>query len=377
MSTQSRIAQCLGGIALSFFLIYPLTAAETEIDGPAYLWNNLAGFPGAAGYQDGIGTGARLTGPVGVTIVRSGPRTGMIIVPDQNMHTIRIISPLGQVGTLAGVPGTSGSNDGPRDVATFNRPRATAVDAAGNVYVADETNHTVRKISLQNEVTTVAGQAGVPGYRDGVGKDAQFSGPAGLAVDAAGNIYVGDSVNAVIRMITPDGNVTTIAGEHGQHAVVDGIGSEARFITPYSLCIGPDGNLYVADFGGNTIRRVTLDGQVTTLAGAAGESGYVDGTASDARFAGPLGIAVDDDGILYVTEFRTNHTIRRITPDGQVTTIGGNQGHPGFEDGIGTAARFASPIDIGVTADGVLYVVDRNNRISRGTRFQPPTTGTN
>src|SRR6185436_11786464 len=190
----------------------------------------------------------------------------------------------------------------------------------------------------------IAGTPGKIGHLDGFGTNALFAGTTGLATDTNGNVYVADPLlgGQTIRRIAPDGTVTTLAGRAGQAAEVDGKGSEARFHQPEAVVVGSDGNLYVADSYGETIRKVTPEGEVSTLAGRALTEGSVDGKSADARFRGPTGITTDPAGNLYVAD-QGNHTIRKVTALGEVTTIAGRPLVEGTNDGVGNAARFRYP----------------------------------
>ena len=188
-----------------------------------------------------------------------------------------------------------------------------AADSAGAVYVADSSNHTIRKITPSGEVTTVAGLAGSIGRADGTGGAARFNYPSGIAVDGGGVVYVADGHSHTIRRITPGGVVSTLAGLSGDSGAVDGTGEEARFDNPRGVAVDTAGNLYVADSVNYTIRRVTPEGVVTTVAGAAGDRNTTDGAASVARFYGPNGIALDNNGALYIAD-TDNNTIRVGTP---------------------------------------------------------------
>src|SRR6266536_5877346 len=188
--------------------------------------------------------------------------------------------------------------------------------------------------------STVAGAA--PGAVDGVGSAARFNEPQGVAVDAAGNVFVTDAHNYTIRKITADGAVSTLAGLAGAYGSVDGVGGSARFNLPRGIALDGSGNVYVADGANNTIRKITPDRVVTTLAGLAGEPGSVDGNGRTARFNFPEGIAVDQAGTVYVTDL-LNETIRKITANGRVSTLAGSAGQTGSADGAGSAARFNLP----------------------------------
>jgi hypothetical protein len=234
------------------------------------------------------------------------------------------------------LPGNSGSGDGTGSAARFYNPWGVAVNSAGNVYVADAYNHTIRKVTPGGVVTTLAGLAGSSGSVGGTGSAARFYYPYGAAVDSAGNVYVADTGNCTIRKVTPGGMVVTLAGLAGSSGSADGTGSTARFSAPYGVAVDSAGNGYVAD---TLIRKVTPSGVVTTLAGAAGGSGSANGTGSAARFNKPCAAAVDGAGNVYVADM-CNDTIRKVTPGGVVTTLAGLAGSDGSADGTGSAACF-------------------------------------
>ena len=238
-------------------------------------------------------------------------RSGNVYVADTGNNTIRKITPNGVVSTLAGLAGHPGSKDGIGANARFRNPWGVAVDGAGNVFVADMSNDTIRKITPAGMVSTLAGQAGMSGSLDGVGTSAQFNNPFAIAVDSADNIYVSDSANDTMRKITPSGVVSTLAGLPGYAGSTDGNGNDARFWNPQGLAVDDRGNIYVADTGNNTVRKITPMGVVTTLAGLAGTSGTTDGIGKEARFNSPGGVAVDRTGNVYVAD-TNNHAVRKI-----------------------------------------------------------------
>lgn len=230
-----------------------------------------------------------------------------VYVADVHNHCIRMISG-GQVTTFAG-SGRPGFADGPAAQAQFNEPYGVAVDGQGNVYVADAGNHRIRKVS-QREVSTLAG-SGTAGFADGPANAAQFNQPMGLAVDAQGNVYVADSSNHRIRRVS-NRQVTTLAGS-GELGFADGPAEQARFALPAGVTVDAQGNVYVADTANNRIRLIAT-GEVSTLAGS-GAFGFSDGPAEVAEFCEPWGIAVDGDGNLYVGD-SGNHRVRKVSPGG-------------------------------------------------------------
>src|SRR6185369_7735509 len=179
---------------------------------------------------------------------------------------------------FAGLPGGAGNVDGTGSAARFRFPSGVAADRAGNVYVADKSNNTIRKIRLDGVVTTLAGSAGQIGSTDGTGSAATFGGPWGVAVDGGGTVEVADLNNHTIWKITPAGEVTTLAGSSGKSGSADGTGSAALFHVPTAVAADSTGNLYVADSANFTVRKLTPAGEVTTFAGSAGERGGADGT---------------------------------------------------------------------------------------------------
>ncbi len=333
-----------------------------------YTFATLAGSAMSFGSADGVRSAARFYAPLGVTMGGAG----YIYVGDTINHTIRKVSFSGVATTLAGLAGVAGSADGTGNAARFNQPRGMAVDGAGYVYVADMLNHTIRKISPAGEVTTLAGLAGAAGSADGTGSAARFNWPSSVAIDGAGYTYVTEFNNHTIRKISPAGEVTTLAGLAGVAGSADGTGSAARFYHPHGVAADGAGYLYVADDYNHTIRKISPSGEVTTLAGLAGVAGSADGSGSAARFNMTLGLGVDRTGHVYVGE--NGHTIRKISPAGMVTTIGGLASNPGGTDGTGIAARFRAPAAIAVDGDGNLYIADTWNHTIRTTAPIGPIT---
>jgi hypothetical protein len=291
-------------------------------------------------------------------------RAGNVLVADFHNNAIRKITSSGVVTTLAGTADSSGSTDGTGAAARFDTPYGVAVDGAGNVFVADYDNNTIRKITLSGVVTTLAGSAAdSAGSADGTGAAGRFCGPNGVAVDGAGNVLVADYWNDTIRKVTPSGVVTTLAGSAGLSGSADGTGAAARFFLPVGVAVDGTGNVFVAD-GNNTIRKITPTGVVATLAGSAGLSGSADGTGAAARFCRPSGLAVDGVGNVFVAD-NENNTIRKVTPSGVVTTLAGSAGLSGSADGTGAAASFSWPQGVAVDGAGNVFVADSQNNAIR------------
>ncbi len=458
-----RLLSTLGSLLSLSLAAVTLVRAQTS-DSPKYFFTTFAGTA-SAGSADGTGSTARFNGPVSCVMDKSGNT----YVTDSFNRIIRKISASGVVTTLAGKPGFIGSDDGTGDAARFSFPLGIAIDATGNLFVTDSQNHTIRKITPAGVVTTVAGQAGISGSADGNGSTARFNQPVGIAIDTAGNLYVADQKNFRVRKITATGVVSTVAGDHEDYFGSDGPISTALFgllngiavdqsgnvyvtdrnklrkITPgtdvttlatffyftspykgsyegelWGLIIDATGNLYTSDSdygvvgkysatggsslvivpplfaasnpsalvttlegphgiafdqGGNlilvettsnTLKKITTGGAVSILAGLppSESAGSADGTGTSARFSGPDGMAVGPTDEIYVADSR-NHVIRKITPAGVVTTIAGKAGTPDYVDGPLTTARFSSPRGLAMDAGGNLFVADEGNSVIR------------
>jgi hypothetical protein len=303
---------------------------------------------GTRSSEDGQGTAATFNFPAGVAV----DAAGNVYVADQLGNRIRKITTTGLVSTYAGT-GIAGSDNGPRGSATFNSPFDVALDVLGNLYVADRANNKIRKISFDGEVTTLAGSDA--GFADGPANTAMFNRPSGIDVDAAGNVYVADESNHRIRKITTaTGQVSTLAGT-AAFGFANGAGNVARFRGPVDVAVDANGNLYVADVQNNMIRKINLANEVSTFAGKL-TGGAEDGVGADASFDFPHGVAVDLYGNIYVAD-RNNDKIRKITPDGAVSTLSGT-GSPGAADGHGVVATFLQPVHLTTDAFGDVYVAD-------------------
>lgn len=337
---------------ISFFSI-SITFSQTV--------STFAGYPSATGVfcgtTDGTGTASRFCVPNGIAIDASGN----IFIADTNNHTIRKITPAGVVSTFAGEAGVIGNINTTNILfpAQFYNPNGVAVDNSGNVFVADTNNNKIRKITPAGWVSTFAG-SGTAGSTDGVGTTAKFNSPTDIAVDASGNVYVADKNNHTIRKITPSSVVTTLAGTPGIFGSADGLGSNAGFYFPSGIAVDSNGNIYVADTSNSTIRKITSSGLVSTIAGSAGLQGSTNGLGSLARFRLPTGLTVDASGDIFVTD-TFNHTIRKITLSGIVSTLIGSTGTSGSTDGNSTLARFFAPQGIVIDNFGNMFIADTNN----------------
>jgi sugar lactone lactonase YvrE len=309
----------------------------------------LAG-DGSPGFTDGPPAVGRFADPFGIVM----DREGALYVADAGQNNrIRKITPDGMMSTLAG--GSEGFADGPGTAAAFNSPSAIAIDAGGNLYVADTGNNSIRKVTPQGIVTTIAGD-GKAGYQDGPARSAEFNGPVGVAVDTDGSIYVADTYNDRIRKIASDGQVSTLAGGNAP-GYLDGPTSDALFDTPCALALTAQHELLIADTGNDRLRKLTREGQVVTLTfNLASETNEAN------RIAAPLGIVTTHDGFIYVTEGRRGRIVQ-ISPQGAAYIVAG--GDRGFADGEGTRARFNGPAGIAVDRSGALYIADTANYLIR------------
>ncbi len=249
----------------------------------------------------------------------------------------------------------AGSNDGVGIAAQFNLPAGVAQDASGTIYVADTGNHTIRKIAGDGTVSTMAGAAGQPGSTDGTGGAARFSSPRAVAVDSQGNLYVADTGNAVVRKISAGGVVTTLAGAAGQTGGADGSGANAQFVSPVALALDATGNLFVADAAG-AVRKIAPGGIVSTFVGATGQHGFVVGNGTAARFMVVSGVAVDAAGNVAVSEYTASSSgvdtgkVRRFDNQTQPLPWGNTV------DGV---VQVAPPSSIAADSAGNIYVTSK------------------
>jgi sugar lactone lactonase YvrE len=381
---------------------------------PLGVVTTIAGTAGVQGSADGTGSAAQFDNP---SAVAASP-DGNLYVADMSNNTIRRVSPEGLVTTMAGTPGVKGSADGMGAAAQFFIPEGIAVDGSGLIYVVDVGNDTIRRVTPGGLVTTLAGTVGVPGSNDGTGTSAQLSPLGSIAIDKAGNLYFANGENSAVREVAPNGQVTTLfggslfgsvgpgdgsellglgglavdqegnlfvadqgrnvlwkisptgqvasfVGVSGGYGRADGIGAAARFSGPAGAAIDQNGNVYVADAANNVIRRIAPGGATTTFAGSSdGSAGIADGTGSSAQFNFPSGVAVDGSGNVYVAD-TGNSTIRKVTPAGAVTTLAGTAGSTGSADGTGSSAQFSNPEGLAVDQNGNVYVADSENHVVR------------
>ena len=331
-------------------LAFATFSCSKDDDGPAeptiFEVSTLAGS--TVGYADGTGSEAKFNSPTGVAVDASG---NLYVVETQN-HRVRKITPSGVVTTIAG--STAGYADGVGSEAKFDKPIDVVIDASGNLYVADLGNHRVRKILPDGTVSTLAGSTA--GYADGIGEHAKFNHTNGVAVDNAGNVYVTDQGNKKVRKITPEGLVSTLAGSVAGFA--DGPGISAQFNLLRGIAVDGSGNVYVADDTNDKIRKIKPDGVVSTLAGSNPE-GDVDGPGNTAEFDNPVDVAVDASGNVYVADWN-NHKIRKISPSGVVSTLAGN-GTSGYADGSVDTALLRFPFGVTVDASNTVYVAEQGN----------------
>ena len=309
-------------------------------------------------FANGTGTSARFSSPRGVAVI---PSSGVIVVADQQNNRIRLVTYPGGVATSLAGQTTAGSADGTGALASFNNPRGVAVLPNGNIVVADTGNHRIRLVTPGGDVTTLAG-SGSPAFADGTGAAASFNEPTGVAVTSSGVIVVADSANQRIRLVDPtSGVVTTLAGSTFGH--INGTGASAKFWTPIGVTVVPSTDvIIVGDQSNNRIRLVTYPGGVvTTLAGNA-TNAFADGTGTAASFNSPNGVAFIPSTNTIVVADTSNHRIRLVTyPGGVVTTLAGS-GSYDYADGTGALASFGGPVGVAVTLTGDIVVGDTGNQ---------------
>jgi hypothetical protein len=338
-----------------------------------YRFTTLAGLAGASGSANGTNAAARFAYPYGL----AGSSNALFVADTGNhtIRKLTLVGTNWVSSTIAGLAGTSSSADGTNANARFYYPFSLAVDGAGRLYVADTYNYTIRRITPVGTnwvVSTLAGLAGAQGTANGSNSVARFTYPQGVAVDSATNVYVTDG--SAIRRVSPIGTnwaVTRLAGVAGTSGSDDGTNAAALFYYPFGLAVDSGHNLYVADMGNDTIRKVAPVGAnwvVSTIAGLPGAAGSADAANSAARFYFPAGVALDGLGNLFVSDYG-NQTIRKLTLAGAnwvASTLGGSAGLAGSADGTNGVARFNLPLGIAVDSAGnTVYVADSDNHTIR------------
>ncbi len=304
-------------------------------------------------FADGTGKDAKFNFPQGIAVDASGN----IYVADRSNHRIRKILPDGTTSTIAGT-GNAGFTNGTVPVAKFNQPANVVVSPNGDIYVTEISNHCIRKIS-SGQVTTLAG-SGSAGFVDANGSSARFNIPFGISMNNTGDLFVADRYNHRIRKVTQSGEVSTFAG-NGNINGINAQGINATFNHPVGVACS--GNLiYVGDYNNNLIRAINEQQYVSTLAGCFC-SGITDGEGLNAGFINPFGLSDGPDGDIFVADYNSNR-IRRISPQGVVTTLAGS-GVAGIADEIGELASFRTPADVAVDKDGNVYIADYGNHLIR------------
>lgn len=348
-----------GWFALAAGLGFLLAEGRCQV--PAYAFTNFVGSPpgvvaDSAGHIDGVGSAARFNGPTDIAL----DGAGNAYVADAGNGVVRKISPTGVVSTLLG-----GTN-GPTGIARFLEPRGIAVDTnTGTVFISDTAAAKIFKVTAAGVMSVLAG-GGEGWSMDGTGTAASFRTPDGIALDRSGNLYVAENFGNLIRKVTPEGVVTSLAGDRLFSGTNDGVGAQARFTCPTGVAVDAAGNVYVADSCNARIRKVTPEGVVTTVAGAVWYAVGGDGPGFGGSFYLPRRLAVDSLGNIFVADI-LNHSIRKVTPAGVITTVAGVPGQVGSADGAGSGARFHYPNAIAVDANGTLYVAETgNNRVTKG-----------
>ena len=310
--------------------------------------------------------------PISVAVDASGN----VYIAEQFGNRIRKVGTDGVISTVAGGNGGYGFNgDGGAATSTnLNYPSGVAVDAVGNIYIADQNNQRIRKVNSNGIISTVAGN-GTQGFSGdgGAATSAQLNSPSGVTVDAAGNIYIADQFNNRIRKVNSSGVISTVAGNGTQGFSGDGgAATSAQLYSSGGVAVDAAGNIYIADNGNNVIRKVNTNGIISTIAGN-GTQGFSGdgGAATSANLSYPTGLEVDASGNIYIAEGSTNR-IRKVNSSGIISTIAGN-GIIGFsgDGGVATSANLYNPTGVAVDVSGNIYIADENNKRVREVIFPP------
>lgn len=354
---------------LIFVLTYLKPGIKLFAQKPIYTFKTFAGSVDNE-HKDGPREHARLRSPEGIAM----DTEGNLFITEYRSSIVRKINAAGEVTLFAGKVNETGFKDG--QDALFDRPHGAAVDKEGNVYVCDMKNHLIRKITKNGFVSTYAGTPKISGATDGPANMAQFNQPEDLAFDSKGNLYIADSYNFTIRKITKNGIVSTLAGTTGKGAYKNGPGSVALFNKPLGICVDVFDNLYIADAdydgkepGNCLVRKIDLSGRVSTYAGVPTQDRHKDGPKLKAHFNRPVGIEVDMHGNIYIADTEAD-LIRMITKNGEVITLGGQYLQELSQEGIGEGAAFFDPQSLVISSNGNLFITDtHNNKIIIGTKI--------
>jgi hypothetical protein len=345
----------------------------TKVKSPTGIISTVAGneFSGYSG-DGGQATAANLRNPYRVAV----DSAGNVYIADMDNHRIRKVAPTGIISSVAGngIFGYSGDGGLATEAQIF-RPEGVAVDSGGNLYISDNGNNRIRKITAAGIISTVAGN-GTSGYSgdEGLATEAQLDSPGSVEVDSAGNLYVADTQNHRIRKVTPAGIISTVAGNGSALYNGDGMLATTAALFASDVAVDSAGNLYIADDGNHRIRKVTPAGIISTAAGN-GTSGYSGdgGLATAAQLYNPSGVAADSAGNLFIAEY-LNHRVRKVTPTGIISTKAGNgSGGYGGDGGMAIAAQLQNPMDVAVDGAGNLYIADFQNHRIRKVRIPRPS----
>jgi hypothetical protein len=356
----------------SFFLsiIYLLFLQNSLAQIVQYKFETYAG--GKEGFADGNRKNALFFSPEGIAV----DKKGNVYVTEYRTSIVRKIDFKGNVKVIGGQAMKTGYADGKLEESLFDRPHGLAVDKNGTVYVCDMKNHLIRTISKDGIVGTFAGVPKEQGTDDGYRLKAKFNQPEGIAINSKGEIFVADTYNFTIRKIDNQGNVTTFAGTSGKSGYADGMGKDALFDMPLGIAIDKNDVIFVADAnydgdknGNNIIRKIDKNGIVSTFCGVLRQAGNKDGLPQEALFHRPVGIATTNNGFLYIADTEGD-VIRKIDSKGNVSTLGGQYLQEKTLNGIGKEAAFFDPQSIAVSQNGDIYLADtHNSRIVKGIKI--------
>ncbi|WP_156722289.1 NHL repeat-containing protein [Streptomyces apocyni] len=329
---------------------------------------------GNAGWQgDGVAISTRLNHVRGV----ASDAEGNLYIADTNNHRVRKVTPDGRITTIAGDGNAGWTGDGQATSSRLYHPWGVAVDAEGAVFIADAYNHRIRKVTPDGRITTIAGDGNAGWTGDGQARSARLNYPFSVALDNAGNVYVTDRNNHRIRKITRDDRITTIAGDGNAGWIGDGQATSTRLNYPFGVAVGAEGAVYVADTHNHRIRKITSDGYITTIAGYGPAGWDNDGQATSSKLHTPTGLTVDSAGIVYIADWG-NHRVRKVTSDGRIITIAG-YGPAGFESDGGPAqsSKLYYPADVALDPRGNLFIGcygnQRVRQVDGVARVEPPT----